>query len=433
MKNYIVTRNNNEGMSFSLFIMSGGRKDIVPGTAHFLEHILATGYEEDEKKIEKELKEYGISHDAYTTRDCIKIGYTYPTSISLYNEDVWKKSVDLFSLRFSRALDGSTFKKNIIDKERSIILNEEGIENNDSKIIHKVFNDISDNHENCPRIIGEAKDIKKINKKVLWDYFKKHCTQDNIFLTISLPKSLSDEKVNELVNYMLENWIDVIPEGKYTHFLEKYKKAGHNTARLRKDLPDKLVYTGVTTDSLYCILDTSNLNYIDHQLIGEVLHQWSFDKIREEKSLCYFAGCGLMGGFANHKYCLVSSADREHFNEIITTWLEKLKNNFSFTQKEKNMAINKLRGVYELDSSKNADLNFIEDVIISSDFKYLRELLRKREYDPNFSPYQDFIKELKDVPITDKAREKRNLQTFKDFGQYAAYNFTVIHKLKDDE
>lgn len=35
IKNYIVTKNDNEGMSFSLFILSGGRQDVIPGTAHF--------------------------------------------------------------------------------------------------------------------------------------------------------------------------------------------------------------------------------------------------------------------------------------------------------------------------------------------------------------------------------------------------------------
>lgn len=127
IKNYIVTRNDNEGMSFSLFILSGGRQEVVPGTAHFLEHMLATAYEDDEKEIEQELKENGIYHEAYTTKEVIKIGYVYNSSLSLYDENVWRLSAKLFGLKFSRAIDGSLFKKKHIEKERNIILNEEGL------------------------------------------------------------------------------------------------------------------------------------------------------------------------------------------------------------------------------------------------------------------------------------------------------------------
>lgn len=432
IKNYIVTRNNNEGMSFSLFIFAGARQDIIPGTAHFLEHMLATAYEDDEKKIEQELKENGIYHEAFTTKDLLKIGYVYNSSLSLYDENVWRLSSKFFGLKFSRAIDGTLFKKKHIEKERDIILNEEGLTTEDSKILSKVFNDISEDYKKSSRIIGDAEDIKKIDKTALHNYVKQHIKQDNIFLTVSLPKSLSETKVEELVNYLLDEWISKIPKGTMKTFLHKYQKEGHNTSILRKDLPEMMEYNGFTSDRIYGITDTKNLSFAEHKLLAEILNVWVFDHIREEKGLSYSAGCGAMIGFLDGKLCLTSTAGRENFKSIIESWKKKL-NSLSIKQKEKNSAINRLRVAYELDCAKNADVNFIEDIILFSDFNYLREILTRMNKDPYYTPYKYYINELKDIILTDEAREKRGLQTFKELGKYCAENITPIHIYKKEE
>lgn len=433
IKNYIVTRNDNEGMSFSLFILSGGRQDVIPGTTHFLEHMLVTAYEDDEKEMEKELKENGIFQEAYTTKDLIKIGHIWNNSLSLYDENVWKLSARLLGLKFDRAFNGSLFKKENIDKEKGIILNEESIIPEDHKITAKVFHDISEDYKrSCSSIIGDVKDIKKINKKALWDYVKKHIKQDNIFLTMSLPKSLPESKVEELVAYILEEWVNKIPEGETKSFLHKYQKAGHNTGILRKDLPELMEYTGATHDNIYGITDTKNLSFVEHKLLAEILNMWVFDNIREKEGLSYSAGCGAMTGFVDGKLCLSSTASKENFEAIIKAWKKKL-NNLSITQKEKNSAINRLRVAYELDCVKNADLNFIEDIIVYSDFNYLKDILTRMANDPYFTPYKYYINELKDIVLTDEAREKRGLQTFRELGKYCAENVTSVHIYKKEE
>ena len=432
IKNYIVTRNDNEGMSFSLFILSGGRQDVIPGTAHFLEHMLATAYEDDEKEIEKELKENGIFQEAFTTKDLVKIGYVYNNSLSLYDEKNWKLSAKFFGLKFARAIDGSLFKKKYIEKERGIILNEEGLTLEDSKIISKVFHDVSEDYKKSDRLIGEAEDIKKIDKEALWNYAKRSIKQDNIFVTISLPKSLSESKVKELVSYLLDEWINKIPKGKFKTFLHRYQKAGHNSSVLRKDLPELKEYNGATHDSIYGITDTKNLTFVEHKLLAEILNIWAFEHIREKEGLSYSAGCGAMTGFVDGKLCLSSTADRENFKSIIKSWKKKL-NNLSVTQKEKNSAINRLRVAYELDCAKNADINFIEDVLMFSYFNYLKGILSRMARDPYYTPYKYCINEFKDIVLTDEAREKRGLQTFRELGKYCAENVTPIHIYKKEE
>lgn len=251
-------------------------------------------------------------------------------------------------------------------------------------------------------------------------------------MTISLPKSLPEIKVKELVNYLLDEWIRKIPKGTSKTFLHKYQKEGHNTGVLRKDLPEMMEYNGLTSDRLYGITDTKNLTFVEHKLLAEILNVWVFDNIREKKGLSYSAGCGAMIGFADGKLCLTSTADCENFDSIIESWKKKL-NSLSITQKEKTSAINRLRVAYELDCAKNADVNFVEDILLFSDFNYLKGILSRMNKDPYYTPYKYYINELKDIVLTDEAREKRGLQTFRELGKYCAENVTSIHVYKKEE
>lgn len=191
-------------------------------------------------------------------------------------------------------------------------------------------------------------------------------------------------------------------------------------------------YNGATHDSIYGITDTKNLTFTEHKLLAEILNMWVFEHIREKEGLSYSAGCGAMTGFVDGKLCLSSTADRENFKSIIKTWKKKL-NSLSLTQKEKNSAINRLRVAYELDCAKNADINFIEDVLMFSDFNYLKGILSRMARDPYYTPYKYYINELKDIVLTDEAREKRGLQTFRELGKYCAENVTSVHIYKKEE
>ena len=429
MKNYLVTRNNNPGMSFSLYILSGSRKDNIPGTAHFLEHMLATAYEEDEKQLESEILELGVEHNAWTSRDFIKLGYTYDDSVSLYNEEVWKKSVDFFRLKFERAINGQLFKKNWIDKERPIILNEELLSLDDHKINDRIFLDVSTDYKTSARIIGDQKSIKKVNKKVLWEYTKENLVQDNIFIVMSLPIYLTKEEVDYLVQYLIDRWMSVIPKGKYNSFLDKDDMQLVND--LRKDLPSTLKYEGFSYDAIYGICDTCNLSYAEHKVLAEILNQWSFKAIRQKHSLCYSAGCGAMIGFRDGKLCFSATSERENNDKIFDIWLSKL-NNLSITKKEKDTAIMKIRTAYEL-SIKNPIILFIEDTMHFGDFKYLKQIMSKIDKDPYYNPYIEYRQEITNMLVSDKARKNNKLQTFKDLGKYCADHFTKVFLYKKEE
>lgn len=428
MKNFIVTRNDNSGMSFALYILSGARKDKVAGTAHFFEHMVTTSYEDDEKDLERELLDLGVSHNACTSYNAIKIGYP-SESLSLYDENVWKKSVEYFGLKFKRALDGSLFKEENIDKERSIILNEESLYSKDRRLYTKIFNDLSTNYENECMVVGNPDSIKRIGKTPLWNFTKHNLKQDNIFITISLPKYLSDEEVEHLVDYLFKNWINIIPKGKYESFLDDPKfEIG---SKLRKDLPEYMTYNGCTNDVLYCVLDSKNLTYPEHKLIAEALDQWTFDAIRTEKALCYLTTCDPVMDLADHKFCLISTSEKEHFDEIIDIWKKKL-NNFSISNKEKTASITKIRASYELEA-KNANICLIEDIVEFGDIDYLRKILSILEQDPDFSPYDYYKDELQNILLTDKSRTKKGLQKFKDLGRHMLDNIKIRYLYKEEE
>ncbi|KNF10024.1 putative Zn-dependent peptidase [Gottschalkia purinilytica] len=242
------------------------------GISHFIEHMLFKGTKhKNNEEINQALEDRGGSYNAYTT-------YTTTVfSITALAEELEKSTETL-----SDMIINSTFPKEEIEKERSVILSEikNGMDDVEQYSYSKV-NDIAFKKSFLKYdIAGTERRIKKFDRKQLLEFYNAYYIPNNC--VISVISSYEHDEVKNMIERYFSNWErreipkkDIIIEKNICTEKISYKKDIEQST---------LIY-------LYTFYNLSReeeiaLEILNYKL-GESPNSILFRTLREEKGMTY--------------------------------------------------------------------------------------------------------------------------------------------------
>ena len=242
------------------------------GISHYIEHMLFKGTEKRTfQKLNDDLEALGGEYNAYT--DFSQTVY----SISCL-EDELKSAIEILS----DMLICSKFPEEEIEKERGVILAEirsskDSVEDFSFKKINEVaFKNSSLRYD----VAGLDENVKRFNKKELYDYYKNYYIPNNSLIT--MVSSLSHEEAFEEISKRFSNW-----------------EANENIKLVVKDEKNRNIKKVTTKENIelctiiylftFYDLDKSYelpLRILNHRL-GESANSLLFREVRENRGLAY--------------------------------------------------------------------------------------------------------------------------------------------------
>ena len=242
------------------------------GISHYIEHMLFKGTENRTfQKLNDDLEALGGEYNAYT--DFSQTVY----SISCLEEEL-KSAIEILS----DMLICSKFPEEEIEKERGVILAEirsskDSVEDFSFKKINEVaFKKSSLRYD----VAGLDENVKRFNKKELYDYYKKYYIPNNSLIT--MVSSLSHEEAFEEISKHFSNW-----------------EANENIKLVVKDEKNRNIKKVTTKENielctiiyLFTFYDLDKnyelpLRILNHRL-GESANSLLFREVRENRGLAY--------------------------------------------------------------------------------------------------------------------------------------------------
>lgn len=175
---------------------NGTIKNIKPGVAHFLEHMLFKN--EDKTDATLQFDKLNVFANAYTSKE--------QTIYYISGLESFYESLDIFVKMFF----SPSFDSEVIDNERKII-EEEFRNKNDNleqRILEEEVKALFPNDPYSINILGTYDSIMSINKDDLYDAYKSFYTIDNTYLVIVSNKDEEDviDYLNKILNSMNLNY-----------------------------------------------------------------------------------------------------------------------------------------------------------------------------------------------------------------------------------
>lgn len=171
-KNFYVTISVNFGAKYTKYKKGNKIIDIIPGSAHFLEHrVMIVG---EDKNVSNKINSLGSLANAWTSK--------YATNYNIFGSVNIEENINILLDIFYKA----KFRKNDVEEEKGIIGEE--IDMNKDKLevfMHdRIFNNMYNKSSSKYNIIGEKSDIEKIDYKYLDMLYHDFYVPSNTFIVV---------------------------------------------------------------------------------------------------------------------------------------------------------------------------------------------------------------------------------------------------------
>lgn len=418
-KKVLLTYNENPAMSFLLHMFVGGREDSVHGIAHFVEHMMATAYRDDEKMLDDVITASGMGINAGTTIHWTQYGLRDNIS-TIYDLDDMLCLIRLFSLRLSRMMSGD-ITEDELNREKAIVINEIKIQSERKKILKDMTFHIK---EGLPfnGTIGTEESVSSITAKDIQEFLQKNYKVKNAFVDLSVPSDISEDDLEKIMFEINNNLLAVMVDDGENYSYEELQK--RMTVPMK---PGDMLYDKHDFDSLSVMVDMDT-NLEDAEILNTYLDDWAFKHLREELRLGYVAKFSKAISSGPNKYQFFITADRSQFpliKEEITKKLKNLSSDLDYAEQKKN-TIKNIRKVFEILSSKNPSssmmttlLTIVENARYFSHFynRYASDLITEENRQKYNKPYDVFLGWLENTPDNDLARIGRGWKSIDQIGE----------------
>lgn len=283
----------------------------INGISHFIEHMMFKGTKKrpNTQIISKELDGYGAEFNAFTSKD-----YTgYYVKI---NAEKKEKAIDIVS----DMLHNSKFDAKEVNRERNVILEEIHMYR-DNPMMHiedmleeEVFGDTPLGWS----IAGYEKSMKKINRKDIVDFYKKHYVPKNTVIIFS--GNLKGVDVKKLGEKYFGCCKSPKPATKYAPFKRPFKT---NVKVQHKDTGQIQVAIGFPAFE-YKHPNMPALNLLTN-ILGGTMSSRLFIQVRERRGLAYFVRAMLSPYQDTGAFVIRAGLNKENFNLAIKTIFNEIR------------------------------------------------------------------------------------------------------------
>ncbi len=392
-----------ETVSTGFFFTTGSSHESEEenGYTHFIEHMLFRGTNNlSSKELVRKIEGVGGSFNAFTSRHMT----------SFY--------INIIEKHFERALDtlediilNSIFNEDDIEKEKKVIIEELKMSNDTPEEIssNQFFANAYKNSAMGFPIGGSIENIQKITKDKVYNYFKNKFNLNNFIVSIA-GKFDVDLAIKKLSNIKL----DSAEKNEYEN-IDFY----YNTVVTEKEDLNHIYFSLIKDSYKFNEQEKRYTMNILSDIFGGSSYSKIFQKIREEKALCYniysanynsinTGNFEISGSTSINNYQETLESIYSEFEDIIKNGIteeeleeakDSYKSNIVFSKLSANFIMNK-NARNEIYSSSYMSFDDIYKTIDSINMKNIDEVIEEKLSDKKFFLTAVGPKSTKDISTT---------------------------------
>jgi predicted Zn-dependent peptidase len=329
---YFLEENNTfPSVSLGVFVRSGARYENEGnlGISHFIEHTVFKGtIKRTAFEISHSIEQAGGELNAYTS-----------VEYSLFYVRLLSKDVELGFDVLSDILSNPTFNKELIEREREVIVEEIQEYYDDPQDICQTesLRAIWGNDSIANSALGVEDIVKNISRDDLANFFNKYFNKDNIFISVSgdLNSSRAEGLIDKYFGYFNLNT-----------FVPEVSTPNYNFQERKIDKDNAQVHLALAFKGSKLFSEENLMNSIFTTILGGNMSSRLFQKLREDKGLVYTIysyPVKMTDTGATVVYASTMPKYVDTVQEIILKELDLVKKN-GFTQNEFNDAKNYITG-----------------------------------------------------------------------------------------
>lgn len=298
----------------SVWFRAGARYDPdgQEGMAHLFEHLYMTRTKRYPDKIQRfrDLESRGIYFNAKTNYESV-FYYQIQLTKELYN-----------SLKILiEALNNSSFRKQDLEREKEIIINEKNRSEVDPKnYIYQLSREgLWPNGTLAKNIFGDAHSLKSININDLIEYQKKFYLAKNLFFVI-----ISNEKTASLKRFIEKNYQ---PKSGEINFIKEKHNSPEKIIIKKRDTNQLTVAVNYRTTSIHENDDNIILDFISDYLANKWISRL-VEELRLQRDITYWVNGESVNFSDTGCFGIIFSCKKEKTNfalKIISNEIEKVK------------------------------------------------------------------------------------------------------------
>lgn len=344
----VVTDKNDYALSATIGVWvrvgSVDEQPNIAGISHFIEHMMFKGTKDrTAKDIAFEMDSIGGSINAFTSKEC-----------TCYNATVTYEHINKAVMLLADMVKNSLIDQKELDKERGVILEEINmVEDSPEDVIHRLHcENFFKGSRVANSVIGTKETVGAMNSSDLKSYVKENYTCDRIVISVA---GRFDE--TELIKLIEKEFGSGIEEkGKGSRYLDEKKEISKETNIAFKNMAIEQTHICLGFPGLK--LDASNLYdlYVFNNLFGGSMSSRLFQRIREERALCYTVYSYASPYMDSGIFTIYSATNKNQVKELIDVAMKEISSIIKEkpSQQELEMAKEQMKGNYILGSESTS-------------------------------------------------------------------------------
>ena len=293
---------NFNSVSLGVYYKTGSKDefDNELGVAHLLEHMVFKGTEKrSAKEISEEIDNIGGHINAYTSKELTAF---YTVALSEHME----KSIEILS----DILINSTFTEENLEKEKKVVIEEIRMyQDMPEDLVHDMNSEFVVNGALGRNILGTEESVNGLSRETLVKYFEDRYCSDN--MVISVAGNVDENEIMET----LEKYF-----GDFRRVSQKRNSNGDFTLNATHNIIRR------DTNQVHLCFNTKGLSYLDKNkyalsiisnILGGNMSSRLFQKIREDKGLCYSVYTYSSSYEVDGMFTAYAGTTKENYEEVI--------------------------------------------------------------------------------------------------------------------
>lgn len=310
----------------------------ISGISHFIEHMMFKGTKDrTARDIAFEMDSVGGSINAFTSKEC-----------TCYNATVTYEHLGKAVVLLADMVKNSLIDQVELDKERGVILEEINmVEDSPEDVIHRLHSENFFNGSSVSNsVIGTKETVSGLNSPDLKKYIGENYTTDRIVVSVA---GKFDEE--ELIKLIAKEFSSGFAQKGKGHIYDNSKVAAKKDSNIAfKNMPIEQTHICLGFPGLK--LDAPNLYdlYVFNDLFGGSMSSRLFQKIREEKALCYTVYSYASPYMNTGVFTIYSATNKNQVKDLVTLAMAEISSIIKegATKEEVEMAKEQMKGNYIL-------------------------------------------------------------------------------------